>query len=610
MIAGGTRRFLLCARTDALAVEGLEAAIDRAGRYRETGVDMLFVQGADTAESLRRVCQAVPGLHLANVSQATSGAKLTVAEAQAAGAAAVMFPIAGLLAAVAAMEQVFAALKRDRSLDAVAPSLMPMARYNELTGLAQVQANEDRWGPLIRDRLFVRSPRRPAIGGIHMRRDIKELQNISLASLGGLLEYFDFQVYVFVAASLSLVIFPPGDSVWKSQVQAFGIFAIGYLVRPIAGIVVAHYADRIGRKRLFVFTVLMMSVPTFLMGLLPTYAVAGWMAPAALLLLRILQGCAVGGELPGAAVFICEHAQSKRLGLASGLFLGMVNFGLLLGAGAALIAKNIAGLDPALASLAWRLPFILGGVCGLLAAYLRRHLAESPMFEQIRATKQISARAPLATVLQDYPKQCLFAFALTFVFATTPGIYFQWLPTYLIGLRHFSVDGVFQSNVFGVMAFVISMPAWGLLRERVGWSRLLGMAAVLNAGAAICFFSYLPTLSDADGRLTIALMIVGVLSGIPHSLIAGLISALFPTQIRQSGYALPYSFGTAIVSGMTPLAIAWLVRSYGLGAPIFQEVLAGLVAMGLAVWVRRMPLHLGGPTISELHPSVPIEAAG
>jgi len=138
--------FLLCARTDALAVEGLEAAIDRAGRYRETGVDMLFVQGADTAESLRRVCQAVPGLHLANVSQATSGAKLTVAEAQAAGAAAVMFPIAGLLAAVAAMEQVFAALKRERSLDAVAPSLMPMARYNELTGLAQVQANEDRWG--------------------------------------------------------------------------------------------------------------------------------------------------------------------------------------------------------------------------------------------------------------------------------------------------------------------------------------------------------------------------------------------------------------------------------------------------------------------------------
>ena len=143
-----TRRddnFLLCARTDALAVEGIEAAIDRAGRYRETGVDMVFVQGADTEESLGRVCRAIPGLHLANVSQAASGVKLTVAQAQAAGAAAVMFPIAALLAAVAAMEQVFAALKRDGSLDAVASSLLPMARYNELTGLPELQAREDKW---------------------------------------------------------------------------------------------------------------------------------------------------------------------------------------------------------------------------------------------------------------------------------------------------------------------------------------------------------------------------------------------------------------------------------------------------------------------------------
>ena len=136
---------VLCARTDALAVEGIDAAIDRAGRYHAAGADMVFVQGADTADSLARVCRAVPGPHLANVSQAASGAKLTVDEAQAAGAAAVMFPIAALLAAVAAMEQVFATLQRDRSLDAVAASLLPMARYNELTGLAGLQADEDRW---------------------------------------------------------------------------------------------------------------------------------------------------------------------------------------------------------------------------------------------------------------------------------------------------------------------------------------------------------------------------------------------------------------------------------------------------------------------------------
>ncbi|MGI4945996.1 MAG: isocitrate lyase/PEP mutase family protein [Janthinobacterium lividum] len=135
---------VLCARTDALAVEGIDAAIDRAGQYQREGVDMVFVQGADTPELLGRVCRAIPGLHLANVSQAGASA-LTVAQAQAAGAAAVMFPIAGLLAATAAMERVFQALHRDRSLDAVAGMLMPMAEYNALTGLPGVQADEDRW---------------------------------------------------------------------------------------------------------------------------------------------------------------------------------------------------------------------------------------------------------------------------------------------------------------------------------------------------------------------------------------------------------------------------------------------------------------------------------
>ena len=447
------------------------------------------------------------------------------------------------------------------------------------------------------------APRRRT-GKTLMRSDIKQLQNIGLASLGGVLEYFDFQVYVFVAATLSVVLFPPGDSIWKNQVQAFGIFAIGYLVRPVAGIVIAHYADRIGRKKLFVFTVLLMSVPTFLMGLLPTYAVAGWMAPAALLVLRILQGCAVGGELPGAAVFICEHARPKRLGLASGIFLGAVNFGLLLGAGAALVAKFVAGIDPALASLAWRLPFLIGGLCGLLAAYLRRHLEESPMFEQARKEK-VSARVPLAVVLQDYPLQCLFAFALTFVFSTTPAIYFQWLPTYLIGLRQFPSSSVFEANVFGVSAFVLSMPAWGLLRERLGWSRLLVIAGVLNGGSALWFFNYLPTIDAADGRLALALVLVGALGGVTHSLIAGLISALFPTSVRQSGFALPYSFGTAIVSGLTPLTTAWLVRSYGLGVPVYQEMLGGVVALGLAVWLRRLPLYLGdtGTDVTTLRSS-------
>ena len=421
----------------------------------------------------------------------------------------------------------------------------------------------------------------------------KDTRNLSLASLGAVLEYFDFQVYVFVAGSLSIAFFPPGASPWLAQVQAFGIYAIGYLVRPIAGMVIAHYADRIGRKKLFVFTVLLMSIPTFLMGLMPTYAVAGWMAPAAVLLLRILQGCAVGGELPGASVFVCEHAPARRLGFSGGVFVGVTNCGLLLGAGAAALSKHIAGLDPELASLAWRLPFILGGIFGLIAAYLRRHLSETPMFEQIRQAKQLSKQVPLAIILRDYRGQCLFALGLVFVFSTTSGVYFQYLPTYLIGQLHFQADLVFTANVIGVSAFVLGMPVWGLVRDRFGWARTIGGAAVLNAAICVWFFHYVAGLAPTDEHLIYAFVAVGLGGGCVHAMVPGLISALFPTAIRQSGYAFPYSIGTALFTGLTPLALAWAVRDHGLLAPMYQYLLACLVALVVAATVRFMPQYLG-----------------
>lgn len=427
-----------------------------------------------------------------------------------------------------------------------------------------------------------------------MHTRMKDIQNVGLASMGSVLEFFDFQVYVFVAVSLSAALFPPHASIWKNQVQAFGIFAVGYLVRPIAGMIIAHFADRIGRKKLFILTVLAMAVATFLMGCLPTYAMIGWLAPAGLLALRIFQGFALGGELIGGAVFVCEHATPKRLGLSSGIFFGVVNCGLLLGAAAAAVAHYVSGLNPVLSSMAWRLPFLMGGVFGLIAAYLRRHLAETPLFEQIRKEQKISKRAPIVVVLREYRWQCIFALALVFVFATTPGIYFQYLPTYLISDKHFHAGSVFNANVLGVLAFVLSMPFWGSLLDRFGYAKMLALAGFFNAGSALWFFNYLPTLTVADDRLVYAIIAVGLLGGVTHSLIAALICSLFPTPIRQSGFAFPYSIGTALVSGLTPLVIATLVRSYGLAAPMYQEVLGGFVALTLAASIRYLPLYLGG----------------
>ena len=441
----------------------------------------------------------------------------------------------------------------------------------------------------------------------------KDAQNLGLASLGAVLEYFDFQVYVFVAASLSVAFFPPGASPWLTQVQVFGIYAVGYLVRPVAGMIIAHYADLIGRKKLFIFTVLLMSIPTFMMGLLPTYAMVGWVAPAALLILRIAQGCAVGGELPGAAVFVSEHAVPRRLGFSGGVFQAVTNCGLLLGAGAAALARHVADSDPQLASLAWRLPFVFGGIFGLFAAYLRRHLDETPMFEEIKRSRQISKRIPLGVIVRDFRRQCAFALALVFVFSSTSGVYFQYLPSYLITQLHFSPDLVFNANVIGIFAFVTGMPIWGMVRDKIGLTRTIGGATVLNAAISIWFFHYIPELAPTDVHLIYAFVVVGLSAGCVHAILPSLVSSLFPTAIRQSGFAFPYSVGTAVFTGLTPLALAWLVRDYGLFAPMYQYLLGCLVALGLASTVRFLPKYLGVDAVSDVpvgaqHP-IPSEAS-
>ncbi len=160
------------------------------------------------------------------------------------------------------------------------------------------------------------------------RRDAKVL---ALASLGGALEFYDFVVYVFFATTLSQLFFPKTMSVGLKDFQAFGIFAAGYLARPVGGMVMAHFGDLVGRKRMFMLSVLLMALPTFAIALLPTFATAGFLAPILLLTLRILQGMAIGGEIPGAWVFASEHVPGNRTGLACGSLTAGLTAGILCG---------------------------------------------------------------------------------------------------------------------------------------------------------------------------------------------------------------------------------------------------------------------------------------
>jgi MFS family permease len=221
----------------------------------------------------------------------------------------------------------------------------------------------------------------------HARSPRQDYKTLSLAALGGALEFYDFIIFVFFANAIGQLFFPPEMPDWL-RLQTFGIFAAGYVVRPLGGIVMAHFGDLLGRKRMFTLSILMMAVPTLTIGLLPTYANIGLAAPL-LLLMRVLQGAAVGGEVPGAWVFVSEHVPSRH-GLCLRRADGRPDLRHPAGSLVA-TALNTAYNRPK----CWparRMPFLLGGVFGLGAMYLRRWLHETPVFAEMAQRKALAAR--------------------------------------------------------------------------------------------------------------------------------------------------------------------------------------------------------------------------
>lgn len=243
------------------------------------------------------------------------------------------------------------------------------------------------------------------------RQDYKTL---TLAALGGALEFYDFIIFVFFAAVVGELFFPADIPEWLRQVQTFGIFAAGYLARPLGGIIMAHFGDLVGRKKMFTLSILLMALPTLAIGLLPTYSSVGIIAPLLLLLMRILQGAAIGGEVPGAWVFVAEHVPEKRIGIACGTLTAGLTVGILLGSVVATLI-NTSLTPQGIHDGGWRIPFLLGGVFGLIAMYLRRWLQETPIFLEMQQRKALAQELPVKAVALKHQKAVVISMLLTWL---------------------------------------------------------------------------------------------------------------------------------------------------------------------------------------------------
>jgi MFS family permease len=403
----------------------------------------------------------------------------------------------------------------------------------------------------------------------------QDAKTLGLAALGGALEFYDFIIFVFFTAAIGQLFFPPDTPEWLRQLQAFGLFAAGYLARPLGGIIMAHFGDRSGRKRMFALSVFMMAVPTLLIGSLPTYATAGYAAPLALLVLRMVQGAAVGGEVPGAWVFVSEHVPEHRVGFACGTLTSGLTLGILLGSLVATAINKIYSPEQVLA-FGWRIPFIVGGVFGFFAVFLRRWLAETPVFEEMRQRKALVSELPLKAVLRGHGVSVVVSMLLTWVLTAGIVVVILMTPTLMQKLYGLTPAQTLEANSVATLSLTVGCTVFGLCADRFGVGRVLGIGCLaLLATTYLLYRGVGATPEHLVSLYALTGFCVGVVGVVPTVMVRA-----FPAAVRFSGLSFSYNVAYAIFGGLTPLVVTLMMKTQPL-AP--AHYVAGLCVMGVLV---------------------------
>jgi MFS family permease len=415
---------------------------------------------------------------------------------------------------------------------------------------------------------------------------------VLLASLGGTLEFYDFVIFGIFAKDIADAIFPVGSPL-VSLMASFAAFATGYLARPIGGIVLSHYGDRYGRRRVFLWSVFVMSGATLGMGLVPGFARWGIAASALMVLLRLVQGFCLGGELPGALTYVVETAPGVAP-LVCGVVFACVTMGVAVATGVNLAVRAIVDA-PLVPLYGWRIGFIVGGLGGVLTFALRRSLEESPEFARMKA---LALRQPFRELLRTHTQHVLVGSALLAATACFTGLYFSHLPAYLAAVLRYDARQAVLAQTIGVVLHALGILIVGWLGDRVSPLKLLRVGALLILVLAFPFYHALELRALP---LTTILAAAGICGGLINGSFAVLLTDLFPTQIRFSGVALSFNIAFTIFSGMAPLIATTLIRETGMpAAPAFMAMACAVLALGASTRVPRLSGHVLVFDLAEL----------
>jgi MFS family permease len=370
-----------------------------------------------------------------------------------------------------------------------------------------------------------------------------------------------------------------------SLMATFAAFAAGYLARPLGGIILSHFGDRYGRRRVFLWSVFVMSGATLGMGLVPAYAQWGVAACVLMVALRLVQGFCLGGELPGALTYVVETVP-RSAPFVCGVVFACVTMGVAVATGVSLTLRTI--LPPeAVPALAWRIAFVLGGLGGILSFILRRSLEESPEFARMRG---LASRAPLREVLRTHRAPVVVGCAVLAGTACFNGLFFSHLPAYLAGVLQYDPRQAVYSQTIGVMASAGGILLTGWLGTRIPPRFLLRLGVGLLAVLAYPFYA---ALESRSVDLTLLLTIAGLVAGFTNGSFAALLTDLFPTRVRFTGVSLAFNVSFTIFSGTAPLAATTMIRDLGpVTAPAVLMAGCGLLALFGSIFAGRTGGHV------------------
>ena len=404
---------------------------------------------------------------------------------------------------------------------------------------------------------------RPA-GGVEY--PIKRI--IFASSLGTMIEWYDFYIFGSLAVIMSQLMFPKGDPAW-ALIQTWALFATGFIVRPFGALVFGRIGDMIGRKYAFLVTLTVMGLSTFVIGLLPTYKTIGLLAPAILLLLRLLQGLALGGEYGGAAVYVAEHVPDNKRGFYTSFIQITATLGLFVSLAVVLGVKEMMP-DADFKAWGWRIPFLLSIILVAMSLYIRLKLAESPLYSSLKSQGKTSA-APLK---ESFGNWANLKIVLLVLFGATAGQGIVWYTGQFYALSFLQsvmkVDLVHASIIVAI-AVLLGMPfftVFGALSDKIGRLK------IMLAGNLIAALTYLPIYhamknSTPDPKnpnmvlLTLLVFIQVIYVTMVYGPIAAFLIESFPAKIRYTSFSLPYHIGNGWFGGTLPLIAGLLVAKTG-----------------------------------------------